>query len=321
VGLDQAWASERPGDIFPEIVGRSPATQALRRDMERVAPSGMTVHIQGETGTGKERVARALHRGSPRARGPLVALNAAGFGDELFEAELFGHTRGAFTGAVAVREGYVAAADGGTLFIDEVGELSARAQAKLLRFLQEREYQRLGESVTRRADVRVLSATNVDLSQRVAEGRFRRDLLYRLKVATLHVPALRERGPDVLLLARQLLREAAARERRPEPALTEEVRAALQVYTWPGNVRELENEMCRLVVFANGGPSRVEHLSREVRGGSPTSGSLLLRRMVRDFERERVRQALERHGAVRAAAAELGITRQALYNKRRRLGL
>jgi DNA-binding NtrC family response regulator len=321
VGLDQSSASERFGDPFPEIVGRSPASQALRREMERIASSEMTVHIQGETGTGKERVARALHRGSRRARGPFVALNAAGFGDELFEAELFGHTRGAFTGAVAAREGYIAAADSGTLFIDEVGELSARAQAKLLRVLQEREYQRLGESVTRKADVRILSATNVDLAQRVAEGRFRRDLLYRLKVATLHVPPLRERGPDVLLLARQLIREAAARDRRAEPALTEEVRAALQLYTWPGNVRELQNEMNRLVVFAHGGPARVEHLSREVRGGVPPSGTLFLRRMVRDFERERVRQALERHGAVRAAAAELGITRQALYNKKRRFGL
>ncbi len=307
------------GDGFPEIVGSSPAVLALRRDMARLAPWDLTVHIHGETGTGKEVVARALHRHSPRSRGRFVPVNVAAFSDELLEAELFGHTRGAFTGAVAAREGYVARADGGTLLIDEVGDLSARAQLKLLRFLEERQYHCLGESTPRKGDVRVLSATNVNLRRRVSEGRFREDLFYRLSRSTLHVPPLRDRGEDVILLARQLLRRAALRYRLPVPALTDPVLDLVRAFPWPGNVRQLENEMELQVIYADGGPARVEYFSSDV-VSAPCPGPAGLRRSMSDFEREHVRQALARHGTLAAAAAELGISRQALYKKRRRYG-
>jgi DNA-binding NtrC family response regulator len=295
--------------------------EGLRRDVARLAGSSVSVHIHGETGTGKEVVARALHHTSRRRGGPFVAFNAAGFGDELFDAELFGHARGAFTGAVAAREGYVARAEGGTLLIDEVGELTLRAQAKLLRFLEEREYHRLGETRPRKADVRVLSATNADLRRRVAEGRFRDDLLYRLDGYTLTLPPLRDRGEDVILLARHLLEEAARRAELPAPELTPEIVAALRSFPWPGNVRQLRSEMERLLINGSGErPARVEHLSREVRVG-PVRKAPGLRASVDSFERETLRQALARHARVSAAAAELGISRQALYQKRRRYGL
>jgi DNA-binding NtrC family response regulator len=176
---------------FAGLVGRCEVMEGLKAWILRIAPSELRVHVCGETGTGKENVARALHELSPRARRRFVAVNVAGFSDELFAAELFGHARGAFTGAVATRDGYVAEAEGGTLFIDEVADMSPLAQVRLLRFLQQREYQRLGETAARPADVRVLSATNVDLSRRVREGRFREDLYYRLKEERLVVPPLR----------------------------------------------------------------------------------------------------------------------------------
>ena len=192
------------------LLGRCPAMVRLRREIEEVGPSELRVHVFGETGTGKELVARALHEASPRARGPLVPVNAGAFSDELFANELFGHARGAFTGAVVAREGYVAEAEGGTLFIDEVGEMTPLAQVRLLRFLESGEYQRLGETGARRADVRVISATNVDLERRVREGRFREDLWFRLAGELLYLPPLRERGGDVTLLARHFLRAQAA---------------------------------------------------------------------------------------------------------------
>ncbi len=193
------------------LLGRCPAMERLRRDIAQLAPSELRVHVFGETGTGKEMVARALHDLSPRVPAEaFVPVNVAGFTDDLLVAELFGHARGAFTGAVAAREGYVAEAEGGTLFIDEVGDMSPLAQVRLLRFLEGGEYQRLGETVARKADVRVISATNVDLARRVREGRFREDLWFRLNDELITVPPLRERGADVLLLAQHFLRGQAA---------------------------------------------------------------------------------------------------------------
>jgi DNA-binding NtrC family response regulator len=287
--------------------------------MRQVGPSEARVHVFGETGTGKERVARALHRLSPRAARPFVPLNAAGIGDDLLMAELFGSARGAYTGAVA-REGYIAAAEGGTLFIDEVAELSALAQARLLRFLQENEYQRLGETAVRRANVRVVSATNVDLPRRVAEGRFRDDLWWRLKVEHLVVPPLRERGGDVLLLARHFL-DARAREAGADPPrLAGAAEEALAAYHWPGNVRQLENEMHRLVVRAPGRVVDREELSPEI-ASSPRPGGTLKAALQR-AESEILISMLEKHeGRQARAAAELGITRQALWAKLRRLGV
>jgi len=306
---------------FPELVGHGPAMQALFAEMARVTDSELAVHVFGETGTGKERVAVAIHRRSRRGGGAFVAVNASSLSDELFEAEMFGHVRGAFTGAVAAREGYVARAEGGTLFIDEVAELTPRCQAKLLRFVQEKEYRRVGETETRRASVRILSAANVDLERRVAAGLFREDLMYRLRPIVLALPPLRERGDDVLLLARHFVRMAAQREGLAPPPLPVEVTRALAAYAWPGNIRELENEMNRLVVLAGRGPILREHLSPRL--AEPVADPRSRLRDARQrFEREFVARALSRNGGNRTRTArELGLTRQALVAKIRRLGL
>jgi two-component system response regulator HydG len=295
--------------------------ECLRKEIRQFGPSDLRIHVHGETGTGKEDVARALHALSPRARGRFVAFNAAGFTDELLAAELFGHTRGAFTGAVGAREGYVAEAEHGTLFLDEVAELTPSAQAKLLRFLEQNEYHRLGETVARRADVRLLSATNVDLGRLVDERRFRRDLWYRLQEHCLFVPPLRERGGDALLLTRHFLRREAARQHRTPPRLSKEAEAAIARYPWPGNVRQLAGEVRRMLVIAGGGIVSLEHLSEGLctSPGTLTGG---LRSKMLAVERRIVQEVLDRHGGNRtAAAAELGITRQALVAKIRRLGL
>jgi DNA-binding NtrC family response regulator len=306
--------------VFASLVGRCEAMEALKARILRTAPSDLRVHIYGETGTGKENVARSLHALSPRVRRRFVAVNLAGFSDELCAGELFGHVRGAFTGAVVAREGYIAEAEGGTLFIDEVADLSRLAQLRLLRFLQEREYQRLGETTPRRADVRVLSATNVDLMRQVREGRFREDLYYRLKEERLVVPPLRERGADVLLLAQHFLRRSAEALAVAAPELGAEARTALCRHAWPGNVRELESEMRRLVVFASGRQVHTQDLSPEIAG--PRASACGLRATLRQHEVDLLSGALERAGGVQArAAAELGITRQALSAKLRRLGL
>jgi len=295
--------------------------ERLKREVVQFGPSELRVHVFGETGTGKEVVDKALHEASPRARRPLVPVNVAGFSDDLFVAELFGHARGAFTGAVAAREGYVAEAEGGTLFIDEVGDMSPLAQVRLLRFLEGGEYQRLGETLARRADVRVISATNVDLQRRVREGRFREDLWFRLAGELIGLPPLRERGGDVLLLARHFLRAQAAGRGAAPPVLSPEAEAALLAHSWPGNVREVQNEMRRLGVRAAGRPVVVEDLSPALQR-RPARRSGTLRSALRQRESELVQDALERHDGILArAAAELGITRQALWLKVRRLGL
>jgi DNA-binding NtrC family response regulator len=302
------------------LLGRCGAMEELRAGIAQLAPSDVRVHISGETGTGKEKVARALHRLSSRARGPFVAVNVAGFTDELFASELFGHAKGAFTGAVASREGHVAGAEGGTLFIDEVADMSGLAQVRLLRFLQEREYLRVGETRPRRADVRIVSATNVDLGRRVREGRFRQDLLYRLREAVVVVPPLRERGGDILLLARHFLRmQAAARGERASP-LAPCAEAALLRHGWPGNVRELEGEMRRLGAVARGRQITAADLAVEIRGKQPAPRRGGLRAALDRAQYEIIRHTLARHDGVKARAArELGITRQALGAKLRRL--
>ena len=300
------------------LVGRCPAIESMRRDVRQFGASDVRVHVFGETGTGKERVARALHEESPRASRAFVPVNAAGIGDDLLIAELFGHARGAFTGAVAAREGYVAEAEGGTLFLDEVAELSPLAQARLLRFLQEGEYRRLGETLLRKADVRLLSATNVDLAERVRQGRFRHDLWFRLKTERLVVPPLRERGDDVLLLARHFLELLASARGVVPPRLTAAAEDALVAHPWPGNVRELESEMLRLVVRHPGGSVGPDELPAELAEAPRPCGTLRL--ALQRVESEMVREALARHpGRSARAAAELGITRQALWAKRRRL--
>jgi two-component system response regulator HydG len=295
--------------------------ERLRKEIRQFGPTDLRIHVHGETGTGKEEVARALHALSPRARARFVAFNAAGFTDELLAAELFGHTRGAFTGAVGAREGYVAEAERGTLFLDEVAELTPCAQAKLLRFLEQNEYHRLGETVARRADVRLLSATNVELGRLVERGRFRRDLWYRLHEHCVFVPPLRERGGDVLFLTRHFLRREAARQRRVPPRLSKEAESAIARYPWPGNVRQLASEVRRMLVVAGDGVVSPEHLSDDL-CASPCALTGGLRSRMLVVERRIVKEVLDRHGGNRTAAAvELGITRQALVAKIRRLGL
>jgi DNA-binding NtrC family response regulator/tetratricopeptide (TPR) repeat protein len=308
-----------PAPRFPEIVGRSQGLQALFEQMARAARTLLAVHIFGETGTGKEKVAQALHRHSSVARGPFVAVNASSLSDELFEAEMFGHVKGAFTGAVVERRGHVAEADGGTLFIDEVADLSPRGQAKLLRFLQSGEYRRVGETLTRTVRVRVISAANVRLGDRVAEKQFRQDLLYRLAGLTLTLPPLRERGDDILLLARHFLRIAAEREGMACPSLGGGLAEELRRYSWPGNIRELENVVNQLVVMAAGGPLRREHL---VIGAPAATGSAVLRTGRASFERDLIARCLAQNADSRTrTAASLGISRQALSVKIRQYGL
>jgi two-component system response regulator AtoC len=301
------------------LLGHSAVMEELRERIREYAPTRLSIHVCGETGTGKEKIARAIHSASGRT-GEFVPLNAAGFTDELLEAEIFGHTRGAFTGAVAPRAGYVAAAERGTLFLDEVAELSPRGQAKLLRFLEEHEYQRLGETVVRRADVRVVSATNVDLPRRVEEGAFRQDLWFRLAGELLFAPPLRERGVDVLLLLDHFLRREVGHGRRP-PRLGREAEAAALAYGWPGNVRQLAVEAQRIVVRASGDVVRRGELSLEVREGRPAASGTL-RSAREECERTSVWRALERNRWNRTAAArQLGVSRQTLSSMIRRLGM
>jgi DNA-binding NtrC family response regulator len=305
------------------LLGRSGAMEELRARITQFAPTDVRVHVYGETGTGKEKVARALHQHSSRAARPFVPVNIAALPDELFCSEVFGHVKGAFTGAVCDREGFVARAEGGTLFFDEVGDMTPLAQVRLLRFLQEKEYMRVGETRPRRADVRVISATNADLDARVDEGRFRADLLWRLREETLSLPPLRERGGDVLHLANHFLRlQAAVRGERP-PVLGPDVETMLLRCSWPGNVRQLESEMRRLCVVARGREIRPDDLSASVlRTIAAPPAPVGLKAEIRQLEGEAIRRALDRHAGVKARAArELGITRQALQKKLRRLRL
>jgi two-component system, NtrC family, response regulator len=309
---------------IPGLVGRSEPMRLLFADIAHAASSETIVHVFGETGTGKERVARAIHDLSPRSRGPFVALNAASLSEELFESQLFGHVRGAFTGAVQDTIGYVGEAEGGTLFLDEVADLSPVSQARLLRFLQDGEYRRLGEQQRpRKANVRVLTAANLPLDDLVRKGRFREDLKFRIDAVTIVAPPLRTRGDDILLLARHFLAALALRDRVAVPRLSAEAAAALRLYPWPGNVRELQNQMQRLVVRCGGRAVRREDLSPHVAPSStaaPSGRALVEVRLA--MEREHVAAALRRHDGSRTqAAAELGISRQGLYEKIRRLGL
>ena len=301
------------------LLGGSPEMAALRTSIARAADAPYPALIAGETGTGKELVARALHQQGPRRAQPFCALNCAALTDDLFEAELFGHSRGAFTGALAERRGLLEASDRGTLFLDEVGELSPRAQAKLLRVVQEGEVRRLGENAVRQVDVRLLAATNRDLAAEVAAGRFRQDLLFRLAVVCLTAPPLRERIGDVELLLRHFwTRELKRAGKRAvlDPAALD----ALRRYRWPGNVRELQNVVARLVVAApRRGVVGAGALPAAVRAcADEQPQTLAVARLA--FERRFVHAALVRNGGRPVAAAgELGLSRQGLAKLVKRL--
>jgi two-component system, NtrC family, response regulator HydG len=259
-----------------DMVGVSAKMGDLERQMAKVAPSNSTVLILGESGTGKELIARAIHRNSLRAGGPFVAINCAALTDTLLESELFGHEKGAFTGALAQKKGKLEMAAGGTVFLDEIGELSPSLQAKLLRVLQEREMERVGGTTTIKLDIRVLAATNRDLEDGVKKGAFRQDLFYRLNVVALKAPALRERPEDTLPLAEHFAKKYAVECGRKITGLAAETRAYLQSYSWPGNVRELENAIERAVVLGSADTILAEDLPEQVRASRPPSVSASL---------------------------------------------
>jgi two-component system response regulator HydG len=314
-------APTAPHGVWPDLVGESGAARSLRDSIGRAARAPFPVLIQGESGSGKELVARAIHRLGPRRDRRFSALNCAALSDELIEAELFGHARGAFTGAIGERAGLFEEADGGTLFLDEIGELSGRAQAKLLRVLQDGEVRRVGENVARRVDVRIVAATNRRLADEVAAGRFRADLRFRLDVVRIEVPALRDRAGDVPILATRFWSDAAAKV-GSRATLAPDAVAALARYDWPGNVRELQNVIAWMAVHSptrgrvglSGLPEHVAH------GGVIPAGSLEAAK--EEFERRFVKAALASAGGQRARAARaLGVTRQGLAKMMRRLGI
>lgn len=304
-----------------ELLGTTPVMADLRRTIERAAVAPFGVLIEGESGSGKELVARAIHRSGPRRGGRFCTLNCAALPEDLVEAELFGHTRGAFTGAVADRAGVFEEAHGGTLFLDEIGELSARAQAKVLRVIQEGELRRVGENISRRIDVRIVAATNRDLAAEASAGRFRVDLLYRLDVIRVRVPPLRERAEDVALLAEHFWREAADRM-GSRATLGVSTVAALARYDWPGNVRELQNVLASLAVrspkYGSVPPTALPpQFAARCEAEAPR-----LNDARRIFEERFVRAALVRTGGHRGrAAADLGLTRQGLTKLLARLGI
>jgi len=307
------------------IIGESRGIEQALVLAERAAQARVTVLLEGETGTGKELFARAIHYHGPRARSPFLAQNCAALPDALLESELLGHVRGAFTGAERPHRGLFEAADGGTLFLDEVGEASPAIQAKLLRVLQDGQVRPVGADAARRVDVRVIAASNRDLAQAVREGRFRRDLYYRLRVFPIRLPALRERRQDIRLLAVHLLRRFATEAGRAIPGFTPEALRLLERYAWPGNVRELENEIQRVVLCAEP-DQRItgELLASWIVEGAPSGdaeGGRPLKEIVREVEAATIRARLREHGYHRAATARsLGMTRESLWAKLKQLG-
>jgi DNA-binding NtrC family response regulator len=304
---------------FENIIGRSPVMQDVFALIRRLSSSAVNVLITGESGTGKELVARALHYNSPRAKQSLVAVNCAAIPDQLLESELFGYKKGAFTDARVDHPGMFMEADGGTLFLDEIGDLSPALQAKLLRVLQEREVRPLGASRPEKVDVRVLSATNRDLAQRMREGVFREDLFYRLNVIEVVLPPLRDRSEDILALVEHFLSEAERRSGKQLRGLTEAASKILLQYPWPGNVRELENVIERAVALAEHEQIGAEDLPsqvRERRSNDVLQGALSRALTLDELEREYINRVLQAEGGNKTRAAQrLGLDRKTLYRK------
>jgi len=306
-------------ESFSEMLGTSRPMQDVFEMIRKVATTDVAVLILGESGTGKELAARAIHRESNRRAGPFVAINCGAIPENLLESELFGYEKGAFTGAHAQRKGRIELCQGGTLFLDEIGELPLALQVKLLRFLQERQIERIGGREQIAIDARVITATNRDLKHALAEGRFREDLYFRLGVVTITMPALRDRGEDVLLLAKVLLDRYFTEATKNVKGFTEEARKLILSYPWPGNVRELENRVKRAVIMSVGQRVTLEDLDL---CGSPPQPSLTLRDARERLERGLIEDALRKHaGNLTQVATDLGISRPTLYDLMEKLGL
>jgi two-component system response regulator FlrC len=300
------------------VVGGSPQWRDVLKKAAQVAGTDTTVLVNGESGTGKEVIARFIHRASPRKDGPFVALNCAALPEQLLESELFGHERGAFTGAQQAKPGQIELAGGGVLFLDEVTEMTPSAQAKFLRVLQEREFQRLGGTRPQKANVRVIAATNRDLRKAVDRGDFREDLYYRLQVFDIRIPPLRERAADVLELSETFLQEIGRSFGRPPAGLTRDARAALLAHDWPGNVRELRNALERAAILCEGALITADHLS--LRRAAPPAAAAASD--LSAFERETIDRVMRDTGGNKAKAARrLGLSRTQLYVRLRKYDL
>jgi len=309
------------GDSFEGILGSSARMRPVFEMIRKVATTDAPVLILGESGTGKEMVARAIHKKSDRQKGPFVAINCGAIPENLLESELFGHERGAFTGAHIQRQGRIETADGGTLFLDEIGEMPPTLQVKLLRFLQEQTIERIGGREEIRVNTRVIAATNADLKKNMASGAFREDLFYRLAVVQVLLPPLREREDDILLLAKFFLHRFASEAGKGGLAFDVDALRALNKHPWPGNVRELENCVRRAVILAEG--KRVSARDLELNSGDiDTNGALTIKDAREAVERQMIQQALRKYsGKIAPAAAELGLSRPTIYELMDKLGI
>jgi DNA-binding NtrC family response regulator len=315
--IDQKYGLEN-------IIGESTSMRQVFETIQQVAPSRATVLITGATGTGKELIAKAIHNLSPRKNGPFIAVHAAALPTTLLESELFGHEKGAFTGAVERRTGRFELADGGTLFLDEIGELEPQIQVKLLRVLEERAFERVGGAKTLQVDVRLVAATNKDLKKLVSEGKFRDDLFYRLSVVTVDLPPLRERRDDIPLLVKSFLDEFSRENGKQVRELTPEATNLLLAYDWPGNVRELRNAIEQMVVLARGERLTVRDVPAAIRGSADLTKINVVRAgmTVEDAERQLIVQALKETDGNRTKAAQrIGVSRRTLHRKLKEYGL
>jgi two-component system NtrC family response regulator len=308
------------GDRFEGLLGNSAPMRAVFDSVRKVATTDAPVLILGESGTGKEMTAQAIHHRSSRKDGPFIAINCSAIPEALMESELFGHEKGAFTGAHMQRKGRIESSSGGTLFLDEIGEIPLLLQVKLLRFLQEQRIERVGGRQEIQVDTRIVAATNADLKKGMLQGTFREDLFYRLAVVQLMLPPLRDRGEDIMLLAQSLLQQFAAESGKTTLAFSPEAVRAIRQYSWPGNVRELQNRVRRAVIMSGGKRMSVQDLELPADDGTTQGTSLKAARET--LERDMIKKALQKNsGKITAAAAELGISRPTFYELMDKLGI